>query len=310
MAIAKDNENANARPSRISTRSKPVLSAATATATIAGGTSRATAGTAASRAKVNANADSKAEAPAGKRKREALGELTGLVTNNKLTGVVSRGKEKDDLKKDKFDGVVIKSKTTIARQPLRTVAGTRQATKTVSTMAKLKEGPEANKAQDENAMIVDSPAQTLPSITVRRSIVAKETAAADIRRSDAYRRASTRSVTVAQQAAVEDAEASRVFKKRRTSSDAPEEDLEAMEEARLRAEEEEAAVRIAAEMESFAEEPEADPEGSQWDDLDADDIDDPLMVSEYVVEIFNFLKQVEVGYHYVLLSCLISILIV
>ena len=31
-----------------------------------------------------------------------------------------------------------------------------------------------------------------------------------------------------------------------------------------------------------------------WDDLDRDDNDDPLMVSEYVVEIFNYLKEVEV----------------
>ena len=31
-----------------------------------------------------------------------------------------------------------------------------------------------------------------------------------------------------------------------------------------------------------------------WDDLDAEDEDDPLMVSEYVVDIFNYLKKVEV----------------
>ena len=32
----------------------------------------------------------------------------------------------------------------------------------------------------------------------------------------------------------------------------------------------------------------------EWDDLDRDDDDDPLMVSEYVVDIFNYLKAVEV----------------
>ena len=41
--------------------------------------------------------------------------------------------------------------------------------------------------------------------------------------------------------------------------------------------------------------PEADPEGDQWDDLDAEDTDDPLMVSEYVHEIFSYLKEVEVS---------------
>lgn len=31
-----------------------------------------------------------------------------------------------------------------------------------------------------------------------------------------------------------------------------------------------------------------------WDDLDAEDADDPLMVSEYVVEIFDYMRQLEV----------------
>ena len=33
-------------------------------------------------------------------------------------------------------------------------------------------------------------------------------------------------------------------------------------------------------------EPEADPNGTEWDNLDTDNSDDPLMVSEYVMEIF------------------------
>ncbi|KAF2003245.1 A/B/D/E cyclin [Amniculicola lignicola CBS 123094] len=32
-----------------------------------------------------------------------------------------------------------------------------------------------------------------------------------------------------------------------------------------------------------------------WDDLDKEDIDDPLMVSEYVVEIFEYLKELEIS---------------
>lgn len=32
-----------------------------------------------------------------------------------------------------------------------------------------------------------------------------------------------------------------------------------------------------------------------WDDLDADDISDPLMVSEYVVEIFDYMKELEIA---------------
>ena len=32
----------------------------------------------------------------------------------------------------------------------------------------------------------------------------------------------------------------------------------------------------------------------QWDDLDAEDAGDPLMVSEYVVEIFDYMMKLEV----------------
>ena len=41
----------------------------------------------------------------------------------------------------------------------------------------------------------------------------------------------------------------------------------------------------------------ADPFGNQWDDPDAEDAGDPLMVSEYIVEVFDHLKEVEVRYH-------------
>ena len=33
----------------------------------------------------------------------------------------------------------------------------------------------------------------------------------------------------------------------------------------------------------------------EWDDLDAEDSGDPLMVSDYVVEIFDYMKQLEVN---------------
>jgi hypothetical protein len=279
-----------------------------ATATTIGGASRATAGTAASRAKMNVTGDSKVDATAGKRKREALGEVTGFVTNNKPAAAGGKGKEKEDIKKEKFDGVVIKSKTITVRQPLRTVASTRQTTKattavaTKTAQADVTEVTEVIKVSDDNAMVIDPPAPTLPSITVRRSILARENTAAAIRRSDAHRRASAHSIAAAQRQAAEDADADRVFKKRRTSSEAPE-DSGAIEEARLRAEEEEAAARIEAELAAYDEEPEADPEGSQWDDLDADDNDDPLMVSEYVVEIFQYLKQIEVIISLASLAC-------
>lgn len=276
----------------MNTRAKPLSTAALAATTNAnGGTTRATAATAASKAK---NSEANPDPPAGKRKREALTELTALVTNNK--GKAAKGV----VKKEKFDGVVIKSKTTVAaRKPLRVVGGTQPATQTATVVAKNDGGvlvqTQTVQVHDENAMAVDVPAQpALPSITVRRSLVPRAT------RISTGTRQSRGSVHSVHKADEEDPEANRVFKKPRTSSEAPEADPEDVEAARLLAEEEALAEKFAAELEAYANEPEADPDSSQWDDLDFDDHDDPLMVAEYVVEIFNYMKQVEVLFVYTL----------
>ena len=42
-------------------------------------------------------------------------------------------------------------------------------------------------------------------------------------------------------------------------------------------------------------EPEADPNGDKWDKLDTEDGDDPLVVSEYVTETFDYMKNVKVS---------------
>ncbi|KAJ6620409.1 hypothetical protein B0H10DRAFT_2021422 [Mycena sp. CBHHK59/15] len=71
-----------------------------------------------------------------------------------------------------------------------------------------------------------------------------------------------------------------VSKRQRTSSVGPEDENE-----------------IATELGAYTddeEEPEADPDGDLWDDLDAADFDDPLMVSEYVADIQLYLKEAEV----------------
>lgn len=52
---------------------------------------------------------------------------------------------------------------------------------------------------------------------------------------------------------------------------------------------------------------EVEPVSTQaWDDLDAEDENDPLMVAEYVVEIFDYMKQLEVSrlYSWVIHHCL------
>jgi len=99
----------------------------------------------------------------------------------------------------------------------------------------------------------------------------------EVQRVQVARRTSSHLVVKAE--TQDDAQEDRAPKKRRTSSDVDE---------LVQHEAEVAAVLDADGV------PEADPEGDEWDDLDAEDSKDPLMVSEYVVDIFKYLKQTEV----------------
>ena len=218
-----------------------------------------------------------------------MGEVT--VPNNKPVGLAGKGKERET-----FDGVVIKAKGVATRAPLRTVAATRQSAGVALKKASRKELPEEEVivVQDENAMVVDSPA--LPSITVRRSSLVKEGHGIAARRSGLPHRTSRYGPVPKHQADDDFEDDQPAHKKRRTSSVPPEDDPLILEEARAQAEEQDTLARIAAEMEAFAQMPEADPENSPWDDLDANDTDDPLMVNEYVQDIFQYLKRVEVRY--------------
>ncbi|KAF6757755.1 g2/mitotic-specific cyclin cdc13 [Ephemerocybe angulata] len=305
IVSVKENENANAaRTSRLATRGKALASGPTSTAAPSG-TTGTTAGmrrtTFASRAKTldtgatssKTAADAGDKQPAVKRKREAFGEVAG---GNKAP------KEKESSAKE-FDGVVLKAKPVSSRQPFRTVAS--------KQIGKPKEGsveagaskvkPEKDvkeaavvakpvvKSRDENAMHIDhvaapapAAADPMPSLTVPPVIAPKRTEGA------------TRVHRTRREIEQDEEEEHRVFKKRRTSSDAPEPEPQAEE---VEEEDPEAALhaRLEAEMEAFANEPEVDPEHSGWDDLDAEDGDDPLMVSEYVVEIFQYMRQLEIS---------------
>ncbi|KAL9709903.1 G2/mitotic-specific cyclin [Leucoagaricus gongylophorus] len=273
-AALKDNENANARPSRIAMRAKPPSGAGI---TGTGGTTRTTA---ASRAK-SATGDVKADPTAVKRKREALGEVP---VNNRPKNVVVKGKEKENTK-ESFDGVVLKAKPTATRPPLRTV-GTKQIAKPVASRTVRKEKEAAvvptkvvgKPVKDDHAMAVDPPVVSGP---IKRG----PPPAKDVRQPSKplYTRESRSKIQLPVEE--DDAEDHRDMKRRRTSSETPEH-KQAAEEVLL-------AARINAELEAYANEIEADPENSPWDDLDADDVDDPLMVSEYVVDIFKYLRQVE-----------------
>ncbi|TCD65207.1 G2/mitotic-specific cyclin [Steccherinum ochraceum] len=301
--IVKNKENST--NARATNRAKPTTTQPAAAADVKPTVApRATVSTIATRAKASAATSSRVDPAAqGKRKREALGEVARPAPNvtkavNPAAAGGLKGKEKA---KETFDGVhppTLKNGSTTATTTVRTrIPSTSAAATTVSTttttvtrktrsaipssqqqqLDEVKEEEEELPSKDDNAMAIDPPA---PVAAPRRFTAARAAAAAvphavNSTRTSTTRRAPPRHVSRIEE---EDAEQSRVTKKRRTSSDAPDADVRAEEEV-------EEAVKV--------EDAEADPNGDQWQDLDLDDGDDPLMVSEYVVEIFDYLKDVE-----------------
>jgi len=269
----KDSENANARPSsRLITRTKPTSTTTAPTKTSS---------TVATRAKtVLTDAKPDATAPA-KRKRAALGEIAGPSNQNQKEKPASKRTTKDK-PKEKFDGVVLKKSTVTTttttstiRQPLKAVTGgapqSRKAVISVSEQVQQLEQIQEDIPAGGDPMAIDPPhrvkAEILETKSLRVVSSRKQLKAVD---------------------EVDEEESRRVVKKRRTSSDLPE---EAQIAAHIPPEEVEDLVAHPKRSTT----PEAEPDGDQWDDLDAEDADDPLMVSEYVTEIFAYLKEVEVS---------------
>ncbi|KAF9231465.1 hypothetical protein BU15DRAFT_9544, partial [Melanogaster broomeanus] len=271
-AIAqKDNENATARPSRLVTRSKPSSNGATLPLLH----------------RIGNHDENKVDPAAqGKRKREALGEVVKNVSQNKSTPLADvKGKGKEVLPvKEKFNGVVIKSKpphSAGTRRPLRAIANstaqrTMKNTVTHSQMhplAEVKEDPADHPAHDE--AIDDHKLSTAPNCRTSH------------RRSGVTTSKRTSSHLIVKNETQDELEDHRAFKKRRTLSDIP-------DEAKLFKEEHEAEVGAALEA-RIDSEPEADPMGNKWDDLDAKDGDNPIMVTEYVNEISDYMKRIELA---------------
>jgi len=128
-------------------------------------------------------------------------------------------------------------------------------------------------------MLIDHPHHPLPSIAIRKSLVTEAEASRPLR-------PSAKSIKID-----DEDDTGPVHKKRRTSSEAPQADSS---DPLVQEPETDLFDSVQDDLVTFEEEVEADPDGDQWDDLDADDGDDPLMVSEYVVEIFSYMKQTEV----------------
>lgn len=267
-AAAKDDENIHARPNRLNTRAK-----ATSGAGAAGASSRAANG-------VDAAAQ-------GKRKREALGEVTTKVTNNKPKASLAKGKEKDtaaDLKPAKA--------STDARAVLRTVA---DKTKSSNVPGFKKEGS----MKQEDAMAIDFP--DLPPVPVVlvppmpgiRKVSTKTSKSNASSRTTLHNRPALQVIRehkVEKVEKVEVIEDEPAFKRRRTSS-------EVGEEVQVEVGESE---DVDAGISEFLSEPAKyeqtdDEELQDWIDIDKDDFEDTTMVAEYVNDIFKYLKDVEVS---------------
>ncbi|EJD05387.1 uncharacterized protein FOMMEDRAFT_138869 [Fomitiporia mediterranea MF3/22] len=261
----KDNENANARPSRITTRSKPPSSSSAAATGVA------------------TRASALADANIQKRKREALGEVTGKSVNNRVRAVPdSKGKGKEATTAKPSKPASSNTTSTMAsRAPLRPVA-TRNTRSTVTH----------NKVQKSEPMSVDHPTKPVPVVEVpkptqstRRSVRSTTVTSTTVRRT-VHRRAPVARIEP-------DTDDEPASKRRKTSSEIGDEIIEVGDKALLE--------NIVEESEPVLEEDDAVPGSSQqkveelrdWDDLDKDDEDDPLMVAEYVADIFDYLKALE-----------------
>ncbi|KAG5651640.1 hypothetical protein H0H81_007983 [Sphagnurus paluster] len=233
----KDNENANARPSRLVTRSKVLAVAATDAPTART--------VVALKAKV---AETVAEKPVGKRKREVLVEVTGVSNNSRKTKDVGKGKGKEDAVVEED----VPPKQRVIAKPLRTVTGavTHRSTRSASISTTTSQATESRR--DLESSSVAEPSR--PSVFTRKP-----------------------SLKV-----IDETETDRATKRRHTEDPEPAQ----IDESQLEADE------IAAELVDLEEAP-AEEKKQLWDDLDADDWDDPVMVSEYVVDVCIYLKEIE-----------------
>ena len=256
---AKDTENINARPSRSTTRAKSALAAAGAavTATAAAVNTRAAASTAASKPKSVASTIT-TEAAGAKRKREVLVEVTGLVTNHKGRGTGAAGGLKGK-EKESAGNTTTKTAKTAVKPSVRTGG--------VTLRRGLRSGSEGTTISNSKTD-TDGPA-----------LEQDEKMEVD----DPLDVPPPPPVASKHLSMVVGEEGERVFKRRHTEK----QELETLDESQLEVD------KVAADLveETLA------PSGQLWDDLDAEDWDDPVMVSEYVVEVCVYLKQVEVRFH-------------
>lgn len=313
---SKDIENATARPSRVVTRSKTLAGTATGLSEVPATTTnitRAAAATTSSKAKAVDTADKdkgvmgdKAEKVAGKRKREALAEVTQHNRDKSKGGATMKGKGKEVGD--------VNSKTRLApgktaRQPLKTVSSV-QATATARRVAKVVgvkkvqvhvevEEQDEEETPADDAIVVDQPEPTAAAARPAGRVSVFKFVP------EPKEQASSRAVAPAN---YDENDAPRVFKKRHTLPKEEAVPVPAVVSAKAdravvpRSGKKSIAVdesqveeeKIAAQLANVIDDD--DDDTGLWDDLDAEDWDDPAMCAEYVVEICCYMKELEVRF--------------
>ncbi|PPQ66962.1 hypothetical protein CVT26_009993 [Gymnopilus dilepis] len=261
----RDTENAVvARPSRLATRAKSALGSGTTATSV---TTRATASTAASKAKsIHADVTKNEKETGVKRKREALSEVTTL--GNRPKGALAPlGAKNKDVEKPVKEAVV-KPKPVVKPPSRRT--GTTLAAKrstragsessTASSIPVFRPEPAEQPIVLKEEPVVEHVIQKMEIDVVHEEEEPKE-----------------------EEDVKDEEEARRVFKRRHTD-EKPVVHAQLLDDSQVEAD------KVAAELEAV------EPSNVQlWDDLDADDWDDPVMVSEYVVDVCVYLKEIELA---------------
>jgi len=275
-ATAKNVENATARVTRLTTRSKTVPAAAT----IAAKEPVFTRPPAAAAKGKSAAPEDPAPSAAVKTRRGALLEVTKLVTNNDAKGKARstlKGKEKET------SSVPEKSKPVLVnvRKPLQETTTTRVAARRVTRSATIIAHASTNKPQPTRQVgkRVVVPEAPIPEQLGPVSEEAQEKGQTTLNVPSSSLR--KRSSNLAEQTE----ELLRVSKRLHTETrDAPKPHDDSQEEVD----------RVAAALMQHDLQPESVATSQQWTDLDADDWEDPAMASEYITEICEYLKRVEV----------------
>ncbi|KZV68370.1 hypothetical protein PENSPDRAFT_582519 [Peniophora sp. CONT] len=270
IAVHKDE---NGPSKRVPLRSKPPSAqAGTSNIPQTGATTRAGAVKAAMRPAAAA-ATSKESQEDLKRKRSAFGEV---VVNKPKAGTAAAGGKAGAKGKASAEEVVLKSRTTTTRTTTTTTTTARRVPPPAAAATR-RPGQEPRRvtsprrAQALRAAREDEEEQEPQPKKRRTSSVEPPAAPGHSRvqsRDDAHAHVKAQPMQLD-------------HREHHGQHQEEEEDME-LAQAEL--------ARHVAEIEAEAE---ADPEGEGWRDLDAEDEGDPLMVSEYVGEIFDYLKEIE-----------------